>query len=125
MKKISYVLVALVLMFSTGLHAYEGRGHVAEMLKQVSDINSSWKPIIGQNIYVLRNYAPLTTVYILMFNSTKYAGGVDEPEVDDVRVVFSVKGNKVKLLFIDFYAGKDLLIQNMGLIFPSNDKRSK
>ncbi len=140
MKKIGLIFAALMLMFSTA-HAKVPTHQLQDMLKQVSEVNSSWKPVIGQNVYTVVNTQgsvickpnecipgskeKSSIIYILLFyNSNKFStdAGMSptdpDPEVDDVRAVFQCRDKTCQLVFIDFFAGVELLKTNMSLLLP-------
>lgn len=127
-KLLSFGLIMFALLFSLNARA---ESCTRDMLKQVGDVNSSWKPVVGTSLYSLK-LKDSTILIMLFYNQNRtYTNdgsvGMTEPdpEKDDVRVVFQKKGNRCTMLFIDFYASVDLIKSNINLLIPNALDNSK
>ncbi len=96
MKKISYILAALVLCFSLNAHA--GSLVTKDMLEQVWNVTSGYRPVVGNTVYTVQKNK--TTIVVVRF----YDGnGSDlDPEKTDMQAVFLKTKSGVKLVALTF-----------------------
>lgn len=95
MKKIGYVVSLLVLMFSLNANAQKC---TKEMLEQVSNIDSSWRPIVGNSLYSFEKNG-LSFIVIRLYDANKPN---NDPEATEIQAVFVKKGKTYKLEAITF-----------------------
>lgn len=110
MKKIASILAAIVLMFSVAAHADKA---TKEMLDTVSNINGSWKPVVGKSIYRLDRHNK-KLVILCFYDSNKNDA---DPEVDDVQAVFVKTKDGYKLVATAF-SSIDRVLENINLLVP-------
>ena len=94
MKKI---LIALMLMFS--ITAYAGPTVTKDMLEQVSNVTSGYRPICGNSMYVV--HKGKTTVIVVRFYNTNVTQDED-PERTDMQAVFLKTRGGAKLAALTF-----------------------
>lgn len=110
MKTIKNVLIATLLLFSLNASAHKV---TKNMLEQIANINSFWRPIVGNSVYVVKKEA-LTIVIIRLYDYNKQDG---DPEIDDVQVIF-VKSDKTCKLYAVVFSSVDRIIKNIELLVP-------
>ncbi len=110
MKKLSYVLAAVMLMFSFNAFADKS---TKDMLDQVYVLSSSWHPIVGKSVYkVHKNNIDVAVLCLYDVNSL-----ASDPEKDDIQVVF-VKGKGGYKLVAAVFSSIDKVLANIELIMP-------
>lgn len=110
MKKISYVIAAIMLMFS--LNAFANPA-TRNMLEQVSNINSSWRPVVGKSLYYLHKGHKDIAIICFYDSNTSNA----DPEHDDVQAVFVKSKDGYKLVATAF-SSIDKVLENIDLLVP-------
>lgn len=111
MKKIGYIFAIIMLAITTthaattckkttdGVVCATTRGVVTKnMLEQIANINSFWRPIVGDSVYFVKK-AALTVVVVRLYDYNKQD---NDPENTDVQAGFICKGKACVLSFITF-----------------------
>lgn len=100
MKKI---LITLALMFSLTAYAQTakpaGKIVTKDMLQQVNDVTSGYKPIVGDSVYVIPKGT--TTIVVLRYYSTN-ALDDEDPTRTDMQAVFLRTKSGTKLVALTF-----------------------
>jgi hypothetical protein len=106
MKKFGLAIVAaLVLMFSMTAYA---TNDTKNMINQVSNFSSSWRPIIGKSLYLIhRDDKDVAVMCFYELNG--------DPEVDTIQVVF-VKTKGTYKLFAIVFSSIDRVLENIDVL---------
>jgi hypothetical protein len=108
LKSLKYVMLLVMLLFTLPVNAQKC---AKSMLSQVSDINSSWHPIVGNSTYTIRKQKATIIVLRLYDDNKTYA----DPETDDIQAIFVKSNGECKLVAIVF-SSIDRVLSNIDLL---------
>lgn len=112
MKKILTILTVFALMFSVARPVYAEKS-TREMLEAISNINGSWKPVIGKSFYRIERKGK-TIVVLCFYDGNKTDA---DPEVDDMQAVF-IKTKSGYKLVATVFSSIDRVLENINILVP-------